>query len=282
MKEKVPSSILGNGSMTMKSKTYYFVAGLPRSGSTLLCNILAQNPRFHTTGTSGIMDIMFGVRNSWDNLIEFKASPNEPAKLRVLRGILDNYYSDVDKPVIFDKCRGWLSLLEMAEAVLGHKAKVLVPVRDIRDVLASFEKLWRLNASTSQPEAEGEHYFQFQSVQGRTETWLRADQPVGLALSRIQDAIVRGYQDRMFLVDFEDLTTHPEETMQKIYAFLDEPYFEHNFENVEQVTFEDDSVHGFKNLHAIRNKVEPIPPQWQKVLGPFAEKYINLNFWRNR
>ena len=225
---------------------------------------------------------MFGVRNSWDNLIEFKASPNEPAKLRVLRGILDNYYSDVDKPVVFDKCRGWLSLLEMAEAVLGHKAKVLVPVRDLRDVLASFEKLWRLNASTSQAQAEGEHYFQFQSVQGRTESWLQPDQPVGLAFNRIQDAIARGYQDRMFLIDFEDLTTHPEETMRKIYAFLGEPYFEHNFENVEQVTFEDDSVHGMKNLHSIRSRVEPIPPQWQKVLGPFAEKYINLNFWRNR
>jgi sulfotransferase len=268
--------------MTIKPKTYYFVAGLPRSGSTLLCNILAQNPRFHTTGTSGIMDIMFGVRNSWDNLIEFKAAPNEPAKLRVLRGILDNYYSDVDKPVVFDKCRGWLSLLEMAEAVLGHKAKVLVPVRDLRDVLASFEKLWRLNAQTSQNPTESQHYFQFQSVQGRVEAWLQPDQPVGLAFNRIQDAIVRGYQDRMFLIDFEDLTTNPEETMRKIYAFLEEPYFEHNFDNVEQVTFEDDSVHGFKNLHAIRNKVEPIPPQWPKVLGPFAEKYINLNFWRNR
>lgn len=127
--------------MNKNEKTYYFVAGMPRSGSTLLCNILAQNPRFHVTGTSGIMDIMFGVRNSWDNLIEFKAAPNEAAKVRVLRGILDSYYSNEERPVVFDKCRGWLSLIEMAEMVLGHNAKILVPVRDIRDVLASFEKL---------------------------------------------------------------------------------------------------------------------------------------------
>lgn len=115
-------------------KSYYFISGLPRSGSTLLANILAQNPRFHATATSGIMDIMFGVRNVWNNLIEFKASPDYPAEIRVLRGILESYFSNITKPVIFDKSRGWLSELEMIEEVLGHKVKVLVPVRDIRDV----------------------------------------------------------------------------------------------------------------------------------------------------
>jgi sulfotransferase len=261
-----------------KGHTYYFIAGLPRAGSTLLCNILAQNPRFHTTGTSGIMDVMFGVRNQWDSLIEFKASPNDPAKLRVLRGILDNYYSDIEKPVVFDKCRGWLSLLEMAESVLGHKAKVLVPVRDMRDVLASFEKLWRENAKNSQTQPP-EQYFQFQTVEGRVNSWLAGDQPIGLAYNRIHDAIVRGFGDRMYFVQFERLTSEPEKVMSEIYRFLGEEPFSHDFNYVEQVTVEDDSVHGIKNLHAIRHKVEPMEPQWQKVLGPFAEQYGNMNFW---
>ncbi len=261
-------------------KEYHFIAGLPRAGSTLLCNILAENPRFHTTGTSGIMDVIFGVRNQWDNLVEFKAAPNDGAKIRVMRGILDNYYSDVEKPVVFDKCRGWLSLLEMAEAILGHKAKVLVPVRDMRDVLASFEKLWRANAATAQLGQEGANYFQFQTAQGRAENWMRIDQPVGLAYSRITDAIQRGFADRMFLIDFDDMTRNPEETFKKIYAFLGEPYFKHNFTHVEQVTWEDDSVHGFKGLHNIRSKVEPIPTQWPTVLGQFAENYGRLNFWK--
>lgn len=81
------------------NKTYYFISGLPRSGSTLLCNILAQNPRFYVSATSGILDVMFGVRNQWDKLIEFRAMASEQsevAKVRVLRGILESYYSDVD------------------------------------------------------------------------------------------------------------------------------------------------------------------------------------------
>lgn len=267
--------------MTEKTdKKFYFVSGLPRSGSTLLENILAQNPRFHATATSGIMDIMFGVRNQWDKLVEFKAAPNEPAKIRVLRSILESYYADTDKPVVFDKSRGWLSLLEMAEGVLGYKAKILVPVRDMRDVLASFEKRWRDTSSTTQIGQESQFYFEFQTVQGRTDIWLRSDQPVGLAYNRITDAIQRGYKDRMLLVDFDDLTRNPTETMRQVYTFLGEEYFEHDFDNVEQVTYENDAVHGFKDLHKIRSKVEPMGPQWPKVLGSFAEKYGELNFWK--
>ncbi len=261
-------------------RKYYFVSGMPRSGSTLLCNILAQNPRFHTTGTNGIMDVMFGVRNSWDKLVEFQTAPNEPAKLRVLRGIFENFYSDVSRPVIFDKCRGWLSLLEMAEAVLGHKAKVLVPVRDMRDVLASFEKLWRETSKTAQVGQESQFYFDFQTVQGRTNVWLRADQPVGLAYNRIVDAVNRGYLDRMLFVDFDDLTMRPKETFKRIYDFLGEPLFEHNFNHVEQVTWEDDSVHGFKGLHNIRHKVEPMKPQWPHILGEWSRSIEKYNFWK--
>lgn len=264
-----------------KQKTFHFISGLPRSGSTLLCNILAQNPRFHTTGTSGIMDVMFGVRNAWDNLVEFKAAPDEAGKLRVLRGILESFYAPVEKPVIFDKCRGWLSLIEMAEKVLGHKVKILVPVRDIRDVLASFEKLWRATAATGQVGQESQNYFKFQTAAGRADVWMQPDQPVGLAYNRLTDAIGRGYSDRLLLIDYNAMTENPKKIFTDIYKFLDEKPFEHNFNRVEQVTWEDDAVHGFKGLHDIRNKVEPMAPQWPTVLGPFAERYGRLNFWKN-
>jgi sulfotransferase len=262
-------------------KQYYFISGMPRAGSTLICNILSQNPKFHSSATSGIMDVMFGVRNQWDNLVEFKASPNPDAKLRVIRGILESYYADIEKPVIFDKSRGWLSLIGMAEEVLGHKIKIIVPVRDVRDVLASFEKLWRENSKTGQMGQESQNYFGFQTVGGRMETWLKGDQTLGLAYNRITDAIQRGYADRMLLVDFDDLTSNPNETFEKIYEFLGEDFYQHDFNNVEQVTWENDEVHGMKGLHDIRPKVSPMEPQWPKILGPSAEKYGRMNFWKS-
>jgi len=262
------------------SKQFHFLGGLPRSGSTLLCNILAQNPHIHATHTSGCMDVMFGVRNNWDNLIEHRAHP-EPDKLqRVLNGILNSYYQDVEKPVIIDKCRGWISLVEMAESVLGRQAKIIVPVRDINSILASFEKLWRKTAESGQVPGEGQNYFQFQTVEGRCAHWMQNSQVVGLAYNRLKDVFNRGLRDRLHLVDFDELTKNPSTTLNAIYQFLDVEPFEHDFNNVEQVTSEDDSVHGFKGLHTIRNRVEYRESNWKEIIGAVGDKYSGFDFWR--
>ena len=59
-------------------KRIYFLVGLPRSGSTLLANILAQHPRIHVTPTSGVVDMLVTVRNGWDR--NASASPATGAK----------------------------------------------------------------------------------------------------------------------------------------------------------------------------------------------------------
>ena len=45
----------------MTDKTYHFITGLPRSGSTLLTAILKQNPRFHASITDSLATIVRGV-----------------------------------------------------------------------------------------------------------------------------------------------------------------------------------------------------------------------------
>lgn len=247
----------------------HFISGLPRAGSTLLANILAQNPAFHVTPTSGIIDVLFHVRQVWDTIIGFKAAPDEAARLRVLHGILSSYFKPHRDKIIFDKSRSWLAHLEMIEAVMGGGVKVLVPVRDVRDVLASFEKLYRANP-TRQMAQERTNYVDFQTVQGRCAVWMRPDQPVGLAVNRVQDVLARGLRDRLFFVPFEDLTRYPDTVMREAYQFLGLPPFQHDFDCVEQVTWENDEVHGMPGLHDIRREVRPVPSQWPAILGQWA------------
>lgn len=264
-------------------KTHFFISGLPRAGSTLLCNILAQNPRFFVSpATSGCHDVLFGIRNQWDRLIEHQAEGVNYDQLRgVMRAAL-NAYHVTDKPVVIDKGRGWLSLIEMLEFIKGEPAKIIVPVRDIAEILASFEQLWRKSTGQSQWAFEQSDYFKAQTVEGRCDIWANHSQPVGLAYNRVKDALSRGYGHSLLFVEFDDLTQFPGKTMDRIYAFLGEAPFAHNFQHVEQVTREDDvNVHRIPDLHTIRPVVAPVPKRALQILGhELVQRYSNLEIWR--
>lgn len=269
----------------MLSQRLYFISGLPRAGATLLSNILSQNPRFHLTSPPGILDVMFIVRRQWNQVVEFKASPNEAGKLRVLRGIFENFYSagGITQPVIFDKSRAWLGMIEMAETLFETEARIIVPVRDIREVLTSFEKLWRSNQHMRQITEAAAQGPSWETLPGRCALWLQGEQPIGLCYNRIKDAITRGYSDRLHFVDYDHLTQSPARILSGIYQFLGEEPFEHDFNNVAHVTSDYDEMYPIPGIPAIRARVEPAgQPQWPMILGSNADQFgrNNLLWWR--
>lgn len=256
----------------------FMVSGLPRSGSSLLCNILYQNPQFHVTPTNGIVDIILRVRNQWNEIESFNANPDNEARIRVMRSILYGFHEPNKDKVIFDKSRGWLPQLALVEKLIEKKAKVLVTVRDLRDVLASFEKLWRLNSERLLSQ-EKQFPVEFQTVEGRCKIWADASQIVGSSYNAIKDALAKGYGDRMHFIKYEDLTQNPKKTLKEAYEFLEESYFKHDFDNVVQKLNENDEVgYGIPNLHTIRSKVQYDGPQWH-ILGKCAEIYANQEIW---
>jgi sulfotransferase len=267
----------------MSEKQVFFISGLPRSGSTLLCNILAQNPEFFVTkATSGCVEVLFSIRNQWDRIIEHQAEGINRNQLKnVLKGSLNSYYL-TDKNIIFDKGRGWLSMIETLEFALDKKVKLICTVRNINEILASFEGLWRNTTGQSQWNIEQNNYEKSLTLKGRCELWSEAGQPLGSAFNRLKDAIDRGHKDRLFFMEFDNLTTYPKETVKNIYDFLNLEYYNHDFDNVIQVTKEDDdNIHRIKDLHTIRSVVKPVPLKAYQILGEVADKYANLEFWRN-
>jgi len=265
------------------SKTIYLIAGLPRSGSTLLSNILGQNERFHVTGTSGIIDILQYVRNSWSRNTAFMALDRDHSstlQLSVMRGALEGYFAGSDRPVCFEKNRLWPEFFEMAAAILGgrDRLKVVVTVRDLRDVLASFEKRWRDTAAQSQPAPEAADAFRYKTALQRVDYFVESGQPVGRAFNALRDAITRGWRANLHFVDYDALTAKPDETMAAIYRFLGEAPFHHDFDHVEQLVPEDDVAYGFKDLHTIRAKVAPQPPSWPQV---FDRTVLGSKQWQD-
>ena len=264
-------------------KNIFYIGGLPRSGSTLLCNILAQNGSLYVGKSgSGCSEILHSVKTQWNDLLEHKAEGiNDKQLKRVLQSILYTYHY-TNNDLIIDKSRNWIALFEMLEFIQGKKPKIIIPVRNMTQVIASFEKIWRKNSGISNFGFSADEYHIAQTLEGRCELWCKNDSPIGLAYNRVKDIISRGHKEDVLFLEFDLLTRNPALTMQKVYNYLELPYYQHNFEHVEQYTKEDDiNVHGAKDLHTIRNKVQPLVDDSREILGnELHDKYSNLEVWR--
>lgn len=255
--------------MFIKNKELVIMAGLPRSCSTLALNILNQNPNFNCESTSGILTLIVSAKLNWQGQEEFQAFKDkdelERRMTNVMTGMLNGFYQGVSKKakIQIDKGRGWLGYLETAEAILGRKPKVIVPVRDILDILASFEKLHREACKTGKSlieftgMARNPNYFMTQTVVGRSQLLLNDDGILGIALNRVKDALDRGWEDSLFFLDAKDLTSKRQVVMDELHDFLGIESYEYNFDKVKQTIFEDDSIYGMK-LHDIKPRVTPL------------------------
>lgn len=273
-----------------------FLGGLPRSGSTLLCNILAQNPRLHVTATSGIINVIVKVQEMWPLISEFQAAPRvecESSKIRVLKGILDAYFGDAPEgSVCIDKSRGWPGFPHLADLLVEDTgpAKFIVPVRDLRDVCASFEKLARkaLRAGKSLARTDQLRAFALDhDPLGRIANYTGPDHMIGRPVGYIKSALAQGFRDRMHFVEYEELTARPADVISGLYRFLELEGYAHDFANVKQVTQEDDWVHIFPGLHDIRPEVKPQEPSWQSVYDKsvtesplWAQVTQDAHFWK--
>lgn len=261
----------------------YFLSGMPRSGSTLLANVLLQNQSIYVTATSGLIDIVRVIRDTCDKNQLFQAIPHDERdqiKLNMIRGAIGGRFDGLRR-VCIDKSRGWPTIFELVSTLFGgrDKVKAIICVRDLRDVLASFEKLYRKTLETSSTTQEAGDFFAHRTALGRAEFILGPKEPLGYSMDVIRDAVTRGWRKQMHFVDYDAFCRNPSVILREIYDFIGEGYDDsfHDFENVKQVTVEDDTIHGFVGLHDIRAKIEPQRPQWPIV---FDNAVLATPFWK--
>ena len=262
-------------------KQIHFTSGLPRACSTLLQNLLAQNPRVHATATSGVHEIMY-LSKAFFKTEEFRSLPKpkdgEQLFADYMRaGISNAFDSLTDRPVVVDKCRSWIGSSSLLFQ-LFPAAKMLVPVRDIRGILSSMEKKFQAHPAF-QLEMSQEDTARVQTVEGRCQFWLDTA-PVGLAIQRLHE-LARLYKDRVHFVHAEELTSDPQRTMAKVWEYLGEEPFVHNTSNIEQYTKEHELGWPFGD-HDVHPSIHPLTPDWHDTLGRQLSEALNQKFnWIN-
>ena len=118
-------------------KTFYFMAGLPRSGSTLLSTLLNQNPKFYSGPSSPVLGSMYAVEENFTTNELYTGYPKPDQVKEIIGSIPHHFYSDIEEPVVFDKNRAWTARVPYIEGYIGQQAKILVPVRRVDEIIAS-------------------------------------------------------------------------------------------------------------------------------------------------
>jgi sulfotransferase len=255
------------------TKRYHFITGLPRSGSTLLSSILRQNPRFHASITDPLATMTKGVIETSQDGPGMKAEVPVQRRKNIVKALFEGYYQDVDKEVIFNTNRAW-TLLTPQVKDLYPESRLIVCVRDIKWVLDSFELAHRKNPLSTNTVTGGLSG----TVYSRAEALMDEKGIVGFPYIGIKQAITSDEKNLLMLVEYDQLCKMPKETMQAIYKFINEPYFEHDFNNVEASWEEYDSEIGIK-LHDVKKQVKYTPRQ--SILPPdIQQKFSNMEVWR--
>lgn len=258
----------------------HVITGLPRSGSTLLCNILNQNPRFKASSTSIVPQLAASAIQIWSTSPEVKGFIRDDRegyerKLRnIVKGIADAWHEPEDGQIVFDKSRGWsFHLLDLWS--VWPEAKVLVTVRDLRGVFASVEKQHRKTAIFNEaPTGAAKTIFT------RADALFSPEALVGGPLVGVKDIFQRGLQDRVHFVRLEDLAAKPKNTMSKVYEYLDEPFYAgHDFKAVENTATDPDWMLLWKFPHEGSGEVRAIKDRcWEdymsdEIAAMIAEKF---------
>ncbi len=254
----------------------HFIAGLPRSGSTLLAGILRQNPRFHAGMTSPLGVMYMALETAMSRRNETAVFIADAQRRAVLRGLFSNYYDGVHQDkIVFDTNRAWCTKLP-ALTQLFPDARFICCVRDIGWIMDSVERLVRRNAF----ELSGMFGFEAAgTVFTRVARLASSDGLVGFALDALREAFFSEHASRLILVEYQALTRSPRQTMALLYQMLGQAPFEHDFDNVDYEADRFDLPLGSPGLHTVRRRVEWV--ERQTVLPPaLFERFTGDAFWR--
>ena len=259
------------------SRTYHFIAGLPRSGSTLLSAILRQNPRFHARVTSPLYAMVDHMVDAMGPEMKYASFFTDAKRAQVLRGLFESYYDDGEgsPEVVFDTNRMWTANAGMVSG-LFPKARIICCVRDIYRIIDSFEQIFRKNPMQYNSLF---NYKNEPSIYGRVQVMMSArDGVIGAPHSAMRSLWFTELSKMLILVRYDSLTKSPAQTIAKLYEHLGEPLFAHDFDNVAGDEVEYDDRIGLPGLHTTRGKVEfrerplTIPPD-------IYQNYVHSNFW---
>jgi sulfotransferase len=247
---------------------------MPRSGNTLFASLMNQNPELVVTANSITLEIMKDLFLLKQTDV-FQNYPDHKSLDNVLDCVYDVFYKDWPQRIIID--RGPVMTPNNFALMQKHYKrpfKCIVLLRDVMDVLASYMKWY-----TENPDAFINKYGDTTDEQ-KLSRIMNKDGAMAKELEAIKNSF--NYKDLCCYLKYDDLVSNPEHYIKEVYKFLEEPYYAHQFQNLQQINinglgYNDGSVG--KNMHTIRNEIKKeYNPYIEKIPQRIREKYGHIRF----
>jgi len=245
----------------LTTRKLFFLVAQPRSGNTLFASIMNQNKDIAATANSLTLEIikdLFLLKKT----DVFENYPDHRSLDNVLDNVFNNYYQHWPQRIIID--RGPVTTkgnFELMQKHFKHGFKCIILLRDLMDVLASYMQWY-----TENPDAFPNRYGH-NTDEEKLMMIMNKDGAVAKDLEAIKNSF--NYPEICHYVKYDDIVTNPEQEFRKIYQFLDEPYFNHRFNDLDQVSVNglsyDDKIVG-NNMHKL------FDGSVRKVYNPYIEK----------
>lgn len=271
----------------MGNKKFFFMAGLQRSGATVLSSILNQNPNIYCSPSSPLFPMLAESDKSYGlpQNIDFDRSTGIDA---VLKNMANNFYSDHNEQYIIDKNHWWPIPLgvDIMHKYITQDIKIICPVRDIMEVLASFNTIVEKNKFKNKENVIDRGALEFthpdKSMPDRRADFLMMpNQDISTHLYGMGFAKQPEFRHMFHFIEYNDIVGNPEKVLNDLYDYLEIEKFDHVFEGL-KTEVPAKSVTGIYDLHKVNPKLE------RKSVNPkdiFSEdtirRYSGLEFWRD-
>lgn len=269
-------------------KKYFFLAGIPRSGNTLLSSILNQNPDIMVSANSFLCDQMCATaRIKFSDV--YKNFPDEKSLDNLIGSTFDSYYKDWDAKYIIDRGPwGTPPNLYLLETYLSNEIKIICTVRDIVEIIASFIKL-NPHALHQLLQIQRERQLRFldsykEEVELLCEAVMDPSGQVEKNLFSLLNLLKEENRKYLHIVEYNDLVDDTDNTIKKIYDFLEIEHYPHKYNYINTFSANgieyNDSVYG-AGLHKLKKKIKPKNYKVEDILPAYLiERYSNREFWR--
>ena len=238
------------------NKKYFFLGGMFRSGNTVLASILNQNPDFHVSTLSPLIDYMWTCHE--DNFPDSETFPNQKNKKNMISGMIKNFYADIDKPIIFDRNKSWASPdnINMIKKYVTKNPKIIFTIRPLHECLASHINILKDIAIFDMNQDITNGIYEYNNTISLNDNL--AEHILLVSHYKLYNFAYNSFKNDVkneiiHIVKYEELLKNPEEVLSGIYNFLKLDNFVHDFNNIKSKENPLDFKKGYpKNLHKVR------------------------------